>query len=160
MTTINWPATLNYLAERSSFQLVQTDPALRSEFDYGPARMRQRFTRSLAKQQLTIVLSSEEFEVFKSFWQHHLQSGVNWFNLPIFSGDVYAAHAVRIVEPPVTSYFGFRAVSVSFKMEVKRLSIWSQGTADVVGQYGAQAMLNLANIVDTTVNTHWGTTWP
>ena len=160
MTEINWPVQLNYLVERGSFQMVQTDPALRSEFDYGPARMRQRFTRSPARQQLTIVLTSEEFEVFKSFWQYNLQSGVNWFNFPIFTGDVYAAHAVRIVEPPATSYLGFRHLSVSFKLEVKRLSIWSKGAADVIGEYGAGAILNLANPVDFTVNTHWETTWP
>lgn len=158
MTTPTWPTALNYLAERGSLQFRQAPQQLRSEFDYGPARMRRRFTRQIATATFTLVLTSSEHEVFKTFFVGDLQSGVNWFTMPVFTGDEYQTHAIRFTEPPVVSDGGYRHVKISAKVELKQLTIWDSGAAWLVGEYGESFVTSqLIDPLQTIVNVDWPT---
>ena len=159
MTTPVWPTQLNYYIERGSFQLIQNDPALGSEFDYGPARMRRRFTKGIAKHQLTFVFDTEDYEVFKSFWVHSLIQGISWFEVPVWEGSQYVVRRARFVEPVVTTDYAFRHVKVSAKLEVKDMLVFSEGLGQLIGEYGAADLASIANVIDYTVNEHWETTW-
>lgn len=155
-----WPSSLSYLIERGSFKMVQNESQLRSEFDYGPARMRRRFTRNIASQEFVLVMDNDEYEVFKSFWVYKLSSGVSWFTMPVWEGTEYVVRTIRFTEVPQVSDYAFRKVKLSAKVEVKDLSVWDEGTAEIVGEYGAEALFGIADVLNYTVNTHWGTTWP
>jgi len=156
MTTPVWPTTLNYLAERSSLQFRQSEAQLRSEFDNGPARMRRRFTRQLASASFTIVFTSSEYEVFKTFYQEDLLSGTAWFDLPVYTGDTYQTNTVRFTEPPSMSDAGYRHVKISAKLELKRITVLDPAAAWVIGEYGVEfAFGGFADPLQVIVNTDW-----
>lgn len=133
---IEWPTSLNFLAERGSYQLVPTDPQLRSEFDTGPARMRRRFTTSIPKFTFTTLMTSEEFEIFKAFFYFDLLNGVNWFNIPIWAGDQYVIHEARFTEPYKMADAGFQRVTVNFSLEARKLDMWTASMAYLIGEFG------------------------
>lgn len=156
MTTPSWPSSLNYLAERGSLKFQQSEPQLRSEFDYGPARMRRRFTRQIATASFAVVLTSSEHEVFKTFYQENLLSGVSWFTMPVYTGDSYQIHVIRFTEPPAVSDAGYRHVKISAKVELKQLQIWDGAAAWLIGEYGESAALGeFVDPIDEIVNIGW-----
>ena len=155
MTTPVWPPLLNHLVERDSFQFRPSDPPLRSEFDYGPARTRRRFTRNNSYLNFTVVLDTNEFESFRAFYLDDLENGTNWFSMPIWYGGLYLPHNVRFVEPYAMSYHAFRHVKVSAKIEVKRLTAWDGATAYFVGTYGDESLAAIDDQLQVIVNTDW-----
>lgn len=108
----------------------------------------------------SLVFTSEEFEVFKSFWTYKLLSGVSWFHMMIWSGDAYRLHKVRFVEPYSSGYYAHNHMKVSGTVEALELSVLSEGVGEVLGVYTSAQLVDLENIINYTVNEHWETTWP
>lgn len=136
MTTPVWPTNLNYLVERGSFRFGPTEPQLRSEFDYGPARMRRRFTQGVSSLGFEIVMRSEEFEAFKAFYHRDLFDGVKWFEMNVYLGEGYLPHKVRFTEPYQMSYLAFRNVKISAKLEVRRIAYVDEAYVYLIGEFG------------------------
>jgi hypothetical protein len=118
--------------------------------------MRRRFTRQIATASFSVVLKAQEHEVFKTFFDGELQSGVRWFTMNIFTGEEYQEHAVRFLEVPSVSNFGFRHVKLSTKVELKRLQLWSIEAAWLLGEYGAEFLIqSFADPLQVIVNEDW-----
>ena len=156
MTTPVWPTNLNYLAERGSYDFTPTEPQLRSEFDYGPARMRQRFTRSPSQLTFGVVMSSEEFEAFKAFYHRDLADGTRWFTMPVWLGETYLDHTVRFTQPYKMVSLAFRNVRVSAKLDVRRLAFVDESYVYLVGEFGVpQLFAQFADPLQVIVNTKY-----
>jgi hypothetical protein len=153
MSTPNWPAAINYLAERGSWNKVPNEPVLRSEFDVGPARARRRFTSQVSRYSLTIQMSEDEYVLFEGFFQDDLRAGAAWFNMPFYMGrGGYEVKPVRFTEPYQVRDAGFRQVKVSAKLEVKMTPIISGGAVYFVETYGEQSLFDLSDELDPIVN--------
>lgn len=153
MTTPTWPPNINYLAERGSFKLTPGQAQLRSEFDYGPARMRRRFTREVSTFSFRVKMSETELALFEGFWADDLKSGTAWFNMPVYLGrGGYETRAVRFMEPYSLADAGFRHVMFSVKLEVKMVPIVSGAGAYFVGNFGEDALFDLSDTLALVVN--------
>lgn len=108
----------------------------------------------------SLVLTNEEFEIFKSFWAHKLLSGVSWFQMLIWSGDAYRLHKVRFVEPYSSGYYAHNHMKVSGTVEVVELNVLSEGVGELLGVNTPAQILDFENVINYTVNEHWETTWP
>ena len=153
-----WPATLNHLIERGSFRYKPSEPQLRSGFERGPARMRRRFTRQIATVDGTLVMDSEEFLLFRSFWQNELDFGVQWFTMPVWDGNSYVTETVRAKEPFDASDHEGIMTAVGLSLEIRNQRVISLGLGQLLGLYGFAALMRMSDIVDRHVNVQWGDT--
>lgn len=153
---IKWPERLKYLADRGSYTLTPGPPTLRSDFESGPARMRRRFTTSVPEISFSVTMTSEDFEIFKSFYHWTLAQGTNWFAVKLWAGQIYSEHTARFIEHYAAADFAFGWTRVSFSLEARELSIINEGTSWILGEYGADYTCGeLHDPLQTIVNIDW-----
>lgn len=120
MTTPNWPLELNYLAEKGSWTFKPSPTTARTDFDVGPARTRRRFTRTIINLDFAVVLSYEDFEIFKGFVDYTLYGAARWFTMQVFKGSDYEMSLVRFRsqdEPYTATENGFGQIRITMAME-------------------------------------------
>lgn len=157
MTTPSWPTdTINYLAERGSWNQTPNEPVLRSEFDYGPARSRRRFTKQISQITFRIVMTNQQFAYFEAFYQNDIHSGAAWFTMPVYLGrGTYEEKRVRITEPPTHTEALYGHVTVSLKLELSNSAIVSSATVWLLDFFGESSLLNVSGILDEAVNVQY-----
>jgi len=156
--TPEWPSTINHLAERGSWNKSPNEPVLRSEFDYGPARARQRFTSQIAKFSFTVMMTEIEYAYLEGFFQDDLRSGAAWFTMPVYLGrGGYETKVVRFTEPYQVKDAGFLHVKVSAKMEVRMTPLASGAAIYFVSEYGEPALDDIGDRLSPLVNIKYPT---
>lgn len=156
--TPEWPSNVNYYVERGSWQQTPSEPPLRSEFEYGPARQRRRFTRRVTSFTASIKMSEAEFAQFEGFWSDNLGGGVSWFNMPVYLGrNGYEVKRVRFTAPFSVKDDGFSHVLVSVKMEAVGDTILDGASAYFLSEYGEGALFDLGPDLNEAVNVDYPT---
>lgn len=79
MATINYPLTLPCPLS-GSFENDATDPWVQDQAEVGAARRRKRFTRALGQWSFTLLLTKDEAETLRAFYDTTLDNGVEEFN--------------------------------------------------------------------------------
>lgn len=154
--TVTWPADINDLAERGSWQMSPRMDGLRTDFDVGPARTRRRFTQSFTEFQFSVVMDGDEFERFKSFVAFDLRQATRWFQSSVFIGSGYVVQTVRFMDqkkPYSVAERGFGSVVVSMALEARGPAMaYSDGASWLIAQYGLELSGTLMDILQQVVN--------
>lgn len=119
MSTITWPANLNFILDRGSFSLDPNDQTAKSDFDDGPPLVRMRFTNPTYLYTGTITVTNSEFMVLNSFYRNELSQGMRWFVIPIWVGNSYLPHKARFKEKYTISDTGWDQYTVGFTLEIR-----------------------------------------
>lgn len=103
----------------SSFSGEGFNAFIRTDFDAGPARQRQRFTVTPHRLDVAWRFTPEEMLTFRSFFKTDINLGVNWFNMTLDLGDGMMNYVVRFIEPYKYSRNNNKAWDVSGRLEVE-----------------------------------------
>ncbi len=132
---------------------MPAEPNLRSEFDYGPARVRRRFTRQLAQIQFDIILTNAEYEYFEGFYDSDLNLGVSWFNMPVYLGrGNYEVKRVRFIQHPQINEPFFGHVRLSCKFELINAPVITGGSVWLLNFFGEEGLFDVSDGLDHAVN--------
>lgn len=115
MSTATWPATLQSIVSEANFGLTLGDTVLRSDMDYGPQKVRRRFTKGVDTFSTSIYLTQAQYSFFYTFYNTTLNGGVNpfTFNHPITG----VSSIFRFKGPPQVSSIGGGNFTVSMEWE-------------------------------------------
>jgi hypothetical protein len=132
-----WPEQLNYLAQRGTFAHKPGDPNVRSDYDSGPSRVRQRFTSAPNIYQFQVLLNSLEKLALDGFLQNVIHAGADWFSMPVVVAGDYLTATVRILKDGVNwSDAGYDKWTLSLNIEIRDLPTLTAVEAYLVGTYG------------------------
>lgn len=163
MTKPVWPEVINFRSEHAGWKFKPMTESARSDFDAGPARVRRRFTSSRTEQDLSIVLSYFEFELFKGFVDDTLAGASRWFLLPLFQGSVYATTEARFKDaqsPYQASSNGFDSVTVNFTLETRASTVlYDEAAIYVLSLWGQDYTAEFCNQLEILVNTDYPAIW-
>lgn len=139
MSSINWPSAINYYVERNNYSIDPHDDNARTDFDKGPARVRQRFTTSRALVTLRWQFTAAEMAFFEAFYKYGLREGTRWFNMPMYTADNYVMREVRFVNKytPANDGSAFDWV-ISAVVELRELPTYSFTAYFLVMFFGTQ----------------------
>lgn len=70
-----WPAGLQELLSEANFGIQDQDTVIRSEMDVGYAKVRRRFTKGISTFSGSIYLTTDEYTLFKDFFDTTLNGG-------------------------------------------------------------------------------------
>lgn len=113
----NWPSQLQQKLEEAGFEKRFGSTVVASEMDVGPAKVRQRYTRSVDPYTCQITLDMDEVEIFETFYKTTLGGGTLpfLFDDP-FTGDETAFRFVPGTEPSLRP-LGGRKFTLSMSWE-------------------------------------------
>jgi hypothetical protein len=118
MPVATWPSELPEHLEREGFGEEFPDTRIRSETDMGPELVRQRSTAHVGKMDGNLILTVEQVEVFREFWNVDLQGGV----LPFYWVNPFNLEENRLYrfsqEPPKISVLGYNTFKVALELEI------------------------------------------
>lgn len=83
MANPTWPASLPQYVQEGGYQEQLQDQTVESQMDTGPAKIRRRFTKSIRKFQITLLMTAAQADAFETFWQDTCLGGsipFNWVN--------------------------------------------------------------------------------
>lgn len=157
-----WPSGLNSYAEREGFSFSPGEPQLRTDFETGPARVRQRFTRSVPTVEYIMVMDELEFQLFKGFHYHETNQGASWFTMPVWTGAQYETREVRFREVYTANVFGLNWMRVSLTLEIRDMIAYNGAAIHVISTYGESFLesslyLDIDRIVNTVLPNAVGT---
>lgn len=92
---------------------------IRSDFDAGPARQRQRFTATPHSLDVSWRFTLDEMANFRTFFKTDLHYGTDWFNMNLDLGDGVSVYVVRFTEPYKYMRNSNKAWDVSGRLEVE-----------------------------------------
>ena len=115
---MDYPSTLP-APLASSYSGEAANATIRSDFDAGPARQRQRFTATPHMLNVAWRFTPDEMLAFRAFFKTDLHVGTDWFNLVLDIGDGMATYAVRFTGPYKYNRNDNKAWDVSARLEVE-----------------------------------------
>lgn len=137
MALERWPEALNSLAQRGSFSHKPGDVNVRTDFDAGPSRVRQRFTSVPNNYQFQVLLQSWEKLAVDAFIQLFIHNSADWFIMPVVIGNDYLDATVRILKDGISySDAGYDKWILSLNIEIRDLPTLEALTAYMIGTYG------------------------
>lgn len=117
MANPTWPATLPQYVQEGGYQETLQDQTIETQMESGPAKIRRRFTKSLRRFQVSMLMTSAQATTFETFWQDTCKGGsipFDWVN-----PRTRAASTVRFRTPaPQFSSVGGVNVMVQFNLEI------------------------------------------
>jgi len=110
-----WPTSLQQLLNQSDFVLSPTDTTIRTDMDYGPKKVRRRYTDAVVPVNCSINLPMSEYDTLDLFFRNTLGGGVERFDFvhPITQDMVSA----RFTAPPSYAPMGGLIFRVSMQWE-------------------------------------------
>lgn len=103
----------------SSYSGEAANAVVRTDFDSGPARQRQRFTATPHQLNVSWRFSLAQMPVFRAFFKSDLNQGTDWFNMSLDIGDGFNNYVVRFTEPFKYSRNQNKFWDVSARLEVE-----------------------------------------
>lgn len=94
---MDYPSTLP-APLASGFSGAPDKAFIRTDFDAGPARQRQRFTATPHRIDVTWRFSPEQMSTFRTFFSTDLGQGTRWFNMNLDLGSGFAMYVVRFTD--------------------------------------------------------------
>lgn len=112
---IAWPGTLQQLLNQQDFALSPMDTAIRTEMDYGPKKVRRRFTDAVVPLNCSIDLPMSLYDTLDNFYRNTLGGGVERFDFihPI----TQVLTSTRFTAPPSYTSMGGLYFKVSMQWE-------------------------------------------
>lgn len=83
----------------SGYSVAPDNAVIRTDFDSGPARQRQRFTATPQKLEVSWRFTAVHMLAFRVFFKTDIQHGAAWFNMELDIGDGFAIYVVRFTSP-------------------------------------------------------------
>lgn len=117
MPNPTWPATLPQYVQEGGYQETLQDQTVESQVEAGPAKIRRRFTKSLRRFSVSMLMTAAQATAFETFWQTTVRGG----SLPFdwVHPRTRAATTFRFRNPaPSFSSVGGVNVMVQFTLEV------------------------------------------
>lgn len=114
----NFPSTLPN-PSAAGFNADPDKAFIRTEFDSGSARHRQRYTATAVKVQLSWNFNAAMMAIFRTFFNDTIHAGTDWFTMDLNIGDGVQSYTVRFVEPYTASFSAFGWWSVAAKLEIE-----------------------------------------
>lgn len=84
---------------RAGYSVSPDSAVIRTDFDSGPARQRQRFTATPQKLEVSWRFTAAEMLEFRIFYKADIHHGTDWFNMELDIGDGFSIYVVRFVSP-------------------------------------------------------------
>ncbi|MEY8205418.1 MAG: hypothetical protein RPR40_10120 [Bermanella sp.] len=109
-----------------SHRLKRNSMLLVTKQDSGYARKRRRFKNPPADMPFTLLLSSEQFDLFEGWYHHVINSGVNWFVMPVKLGAQLIDHQCQFVGDYSSSSKSQSLWKVAGKLKIKNLRVISE----------------------------------
>lgn len=75
MPNPTWPSSLPQYVLEGGYQETLQDQTLETQMEAGPAKIRRRYTKSLRKFQISLLMTSAQANTFESFWQNDCAGG-------------------------------------------------------------------------------------
>jgi hypothetical protein len=101
---VPWPEELQQLVNADSFSMKFGETTIRSDMDTGPQKVRRRFTKSIDPLSCVILLTVDEYTIFRDFYDIDLNGGVNVFEfLHPITNEV---NRYRFLNSPEISFLG------------------------------------------------------
>lgn len=117
MANPTWPASLPQYVQEGGYQETLQDQTVESNMETGPAKIRRRFTKSIRKFQISMLMTPAQATAFEAFWQDTVKGGsipFDWVH-----PRTRAAATLRFRNPaPQFSTVGGTNVNVSFNLEI------------------------------------------
>lgn len=92
---------------------------IRTDFDSGYARQRQRFTNTPQYRSVQFVFSATQMAIFKDFFYNTIGLGANWFEMTLDVGDGMVNYDCRFNAPYEDIMVSSDLWRVSGKLEVR-----------------------------------------
>lgn len=146
---------LSAILRRTDWQMSPIPEVAATDFDQGPARRRRRFTSLRYQMSGRLVLTADEFGVFKGFYFGTLQHGALKFTMTIWDGEACTLATVRFDrdQPYIASQFAPGRVQVSLKLEVFDLPVFDAGTMSFLAGYTSDEAISWDAALHLWVNT-------
>lgn len=113
-----WPTSLPK-PNIDDYSGTQEQAFIRTDFDSGYARQRQRFTATPQFRNVKWLLSTSEMATFKDFFYNSIGLGTDWFEMNLNIGDGIVNYDCRFKEPYNDSLVSANLWQVSAKLEVR-----------------------------------------
>lgn len=82
MADLNWPSTLPQAIERTGYGEQLPDLAIRTPMDAGPDKVRLGAPAGIRELTCSVILTSAQLALFKTFWSDTTRDGALAFNFP------------------------------------------------------------------------------
>lgn len=92
---------------------------IRTEFDSGYARQRQRYTNTPQQRNVQWVLNAAQMTIFKSFFYNTIGLGTDWFEMDLDVGDGIQTYDCRFMSPYDDMLLPPNKWQVSGRLEVR-----------------------------------------
>ena len=137
MPLIEFPNTINNLAERGTFTRKPGNPNRNSQYDSGPDRSRQRFSNVPDTFGFKIKLSGIECMVLDGFYKYVVKYGTLWFKMPVVIANTYLDAECRFVKDTLSfNDAGFDVFEASVNIEVRNAPASNRAYNILYEQYG------------------------
>jgi len=113
---IYWPETLPKKINTDNFTEKPQKQFIRSQMGVGPPKQRRRFSRGKVDYDFSMIMSTNQLEDFKEFWDKQLHDGSFRFQFPdpYDAGDYISARFREVYE---VNNVGYDAWEVTMNLE-------------------------------------------
>lgn len=155
MSIPSWPSSLGHLVRSGTWSLSPITELAASPFEQGPGRTRRQFTNLRYSARLTIVMTRQEFRVFKGFVFGTLQHGALRFTMSCWDGEEYNTVTAKL--DPEQLYTAndvfFELTAVSLSLEIFDLPVLDAGAMEFLSQFDETDAIAWPASLHTWVNT-------
>lgn len=101
---VAYPPELPQAPQRGTFNQQNQPNTIRSSVDVGEAKVRRRYTYPIKKEQWALILTPEQLDIFLSWYENDLLSGVNRFDFEDTLTGILEEY--RIASMPIYAPYG------------------------------------------------------
>jgi len=120
---MEWPNILP-VPSKDGYSYKPEACVLRTQME-GKRRIRKVFTKQPYIFNITLRCTDKQLAVFEYFWKNELNSGLNWFDMPLTSGKGISTVTARFMDEPDINTDG-RYWRVSGSIEIEELPLYSE----------------------------------
>lgn len=108
---------------RSNYKVSPIDQTVRTDMEFGAARMRRRTSARLDTVSVEWLFSPDDMAGFRAWFDYDIAGGAAWFDLTLNIGDGIDTVTARFTQPWSCDPVGFHW-KVSGELEVRKIHIW------------------------------------
>jgi len=118
MALPTWPTVpfLPFDPTPDGYTMEVIDELLRTGMDQGPSRSRRRFTQIMHRLRFVLIMTEEQYLLFKGFYAGTLAQGTKDFMMPVFTGTALTSTRVRFEVPYTARDFGISWTKVGLNL--------------------------------------------
>ena len=113
-----FPTSLPQFVQEGGYSEQIQDQTIESQMDTGPAKIRRRFTKSLRRFSMQLMLTQAQVSTFEAFWQDDCKGGSLPFTWVHPRTRAAATMRFRNPAPQYSTQGGGGSVIVSFVVEI------------------------------------------